>query len=1058
MTSFKKVPPNPDFPRLEEQVLDYWRAKNIENQIQERHHDDKRFVFLEGPPTANGQPHVGHALTRAVKDVFLRYKTMTGHLVTPRVGGWDCHGLPVELEVEKELGISSKQGIEEFGMEEFNDHCRKSVFRYVKEWENLSERIGMHLDLPNSYVTLRDPYIEKVWGFLKAAFDRGLLFKGHRILPLCTRCETTLSSHEVAQGYKEIEDISLYVKFQSKEDTNTYFLAWTTTPWTLCSNLVLAVKEDAEFVKVNFEGENLIMAKVLAPIALKTEDLAIVETFEGKDLVGKEYEPLFEFTRDVVPVKTHYVTAADFVSLKEGTGIVHIAPGFGVEDQELCDELGIPVFNPVNVDGTFTNQVPDYAGMHVLQADSMILSDLSDTGQLLYKATVKHIYPHCWRDDSKLIYYATNSWFLGMSKLRKELVDANQKIRWKPAHLRDGRFGSWLDEAKDWAVSRARYWGTPLPVWRCEDEHEVCVGNKEELKEFADDLPEKFELHRPFVDNVKFPCPECSKEMVREPYVCDAWLDSGMAWRASFDTEDAFQANFPVDFITEAIDQTRGWFYTLHATSVLLRNEPSFLSCLCMGHILNEAGEKMSKSRGTAMDPMETMANYSADALRWVFFTSPVWTNTRLGDQMLQEAMSQFLLPLWSTFSFFVTYARLDDFNSQQEPPMISVRPDLDRWLLSRLNRMIMTVRESMEDLAAHRATRAIQDFLTNDVSNWWIRRSRRRFWERGTSIEKLSGYATLYETLVTLTKVLAPFTPFLAEVLYENLVRNQDLGALASVHLESLPEPDQALINPELEKEISLLREIVASGRTARSTVNIRIRQPLQNVTLAGSTELFGKLKSHEKDIKEELNVKSVEYATDLDIFQERRIQPNFGVIGPKFKQDSQRVASALKSLGSDEIAGLLRELENSGKATIDGEGSTSPITLTQEDFRVEAIPKEGIILESLSSGKGHVVLDSSLTPELLEEGLVRDLIRRIQSMRKDMALEYDASIIIGLEGSNYVQKAVESYRNFIQEETIAKEIKFQKLHSPQLKKDWKITSADGEAHDINVSLSKEA
>ncbi|MHA2496166.1 MAG: isoleucine--tRNA ligase, partial [Candidatus Hodarchaeales archaeon] len=1054
MASFEKVPPKPDFPQLEEQVLDFWRSKDIEAKIQDLHRNDPKFVFLEGPPTANGMPHVGHALTRAVKDVFLRYKTMTGHSITPRVGGWDCHGLPVELEVEKELGISSKQGIEEFGIEEFNDVCRTSVFRYVKEWETLSERIGLHLDLPNSYVTLRDPYIEKVWGFLKEAYDRGLLFKGHRILPLCTRCETTLSSHEVAQGYKEIEDISLFVKFQSKEDTNTYFLAWTTTPWTLCSNLILAIKGDAEYVKVQFEGENLIMAKAAAVRTLKTEDLDILETFKGADLVGKEYEPLFEFTRDVVPVKTHYVAAANFVGLEEGTGIVHIAPGFGLEDQELCDELGIPVFNPVNIDGTFSNQVPDYAGMHVLQADREILNDLSMTGQLLYKATVKHTYPHCWRDDSKLIYYATDSWLIGMSKLRKELVEANAKIRWKPAHLRDGRFGNFLDEAKDWAVSRARYWGTPIPIWRCKDGHEVCVGSKKELEEFAGELPEKFELHRPFVDNIKFPCPECSKEMVREPYVCDAWLDSGMAWHASYDTEEAYQANFPVDFITEAIDQTRGWFYTLHATSVLWHNQPSFLSCLCMGHILNEAGEKMSKSRGTAMDPMEVMSDYGADTLRWVFFTSPVWTNTRLGDQMLQEATSQFLLPLWNTYSFFVTYARLDEFNAQSAIPPVSERPALDQWLLSRLNRMITTVRESMENLVAHRATRAIQDFLTHDVSNWWIRRSRRRFWEKIESGEKIAGYATLYEALVTLTKILAPFTPFLAEVLYENLVGNQKSTAAESVHLETLPESDKSLINSELEEEIGLLREIVASGRTARSNVNIRIRQPLQRVTLAGPVELFSKLKSYENEIKEELNVKSVEYASDLDIFQERRIQPNYGVVGPKFKQDSQHVANALKGMTSDEISELLQEIESSGKAARDVEGIANSITLTQEDFRVEVIPKEDIILESLNSGKGHVVLDSTLTPELLDEGLVRDLVRRIQSMRKDMELEYDAEISIGLDGDEHVKKAVQQYQDFIQHETIAKGIEFELLSAPGLTKEWSIKSAEGRTYSITITI----
>ncbi len=1052
MSIFKKVTPQPSFPKLEEKILEYWRSNAIEVKIQELHRKDSKFVFLEGPPTANGLPHVGHALTRAIKDVFLRYKTMTGHHITPRVGGWDCHGLPVELEVEKELGISSKQGIEEYGIAQFNDACRKSVFRYVKEWELLSERIGLHLNLPNSYVTLRDPYIEKVWGFLKEAYNRGLLVKGHRILPLCTRCETTLSSHEVAQGYKDIEDDSLYVKFQSKDDANTYFLAWTTTPWTLCSNLVLAVKPEAEYVKVNFEGENLILAKALAPQVLKTEELDILETFSGEELSGKEYEPLFYFTKDVVPVKTHFVTTAPFVGLEEGTGIVHIAPGFGLEDQELCDSLEIPVFNPVNIDGTFTNHVPDYAGMHVLQADREILNDLSNTGQLLYKATIKHTYPHCWRDDSKLIYYATDSWFVSMSKLRKELVEANQKIRWKPTHLKDGRFGNFLEEVKDWAFSRTRYWGTPLPIWRCEKGHEVIVGNKKELEEFVGALPDNFELHRPFVDDLNFPCPDCSDPMKREPYVCDAWMDSGMAWYSSYDTEDAFNTNFPVDFITEAIDQTRGWFYTLHATSVLLRNEPSYLSCLCMGHVLNEDGEKMSKSRGNALDPTEIMNDYGADALRWVFFTSPTWTNTRLGNQMLDEAISQFLLPLWNTYSFFVTYARLDDFNPKEKSLNVAERPLLDQWLISRLNKTISSTRKAMEDLEVHKASKAIQSFLTNDISNWWIRRSRRRFWEKTESLKKTSSYTTLFETLVTLTKLLAPFTPFIAEVIYENLKRQT--SALESVHLESYPETNESLINDNLESEMALLRDIIASGRTARVNTNVRIRQPLQEVTLVGPSGLFAQVKRVESEIKEELNVKAVNYATALKIFQERRILPNFGILGPKFKQNSQHVANFLKNMSLDQMEELLKDLETQEEVEITIFDVESPVSITKKDFRIEVIPKEDVVLESLSAGIGHVVLDTTLTPALLEEGLVRDLVRRIQSMRKDLELEYDMPIHIGIESDDYVKAAVQNYRSFIQQETVGKEISFHHVTKEVLKKDWKIVSADNKTYYISISI----
>ncbi|MHA1448172.1 MAG: isoleucine--tRNA ligase, partial [Candidatus Hodarchaeales archaeon] len=763
----------------ERKILTKWADSDLYNQIQNKQSPKGKFVFLEGPPTANGMPHIGHVLTRVIKDVFLRQKTMDGYNVSPRIGGWDCHGLPVEIEIEKKLGFTSKEQIEEYGIGRFNDLCKKSVLKYTQEWIKMSERLGFLLDMENSYVTMTNEYIESVWWTLKQLYDKKLLFKGFKIVPQCPRCGTSLSSHEVALGYKDARDPSIFIKFKIKGKENQYLLAWTTTPWTLVSNLLLAVKNDANYVRIEHEGEELIFAEEMVEKVFG-EKLPVLERMKGKDLVGIRYEPLLEYTGKAKG-DTHKVVAAWFVNLEEGTGIVHCAPAFGAEDFDLCEELGIPLFNPVKPDGTFIDEVPLFGGMFVKEADPHIIEHLDETGKLLKSGTITHTYPFCWRCDSPLLYYALESWFIKMSSLRKNLVANNKQIFWVPAHLRDGRFGNFIEEAKDWALSRKRYWGTPMPIWNClnnDCNHQFAIGSIAELEKHAEEFKrENLDLHIPYINDLSVKCPKCGNKAEREVYVIDTWYDSGAAflaqWHYPFENKEVFKDHYPVDFITEAIDQTRGWFYTLHAISTALFDKPAYLSCLTMGHLLDEDGLKMSKSKGNAISPDEAMSYYGADALRWYLFSTPTWRSARFSPDLLKESLKNFQMLLWNIISFYQTYADLDNFNpATSEKIDIAQRPVMDRYIISKLNSLVKNVRKGFDDLKIHTATDAIVTFLSDDLSQWWIRGSRRRFWEKKESAEKTAAYNTIFEIIDTLLKLISPMVPFTAEYFYTEIIK----------------------------------------------------------------------------------------------------------------------------------------------------------------------------------------------------------------------------------------------------------------------------------------------
>ena len=1052
---FPKLPAKPDLPARENDVLEYWKQINLVKRVQEESSKNPLFVFLEGPPTANGHPHIGHALTRAIKDVVLRYKTMTGHYVSPRIGGWDCHGLPVEIEVEKDLGLKNKEDIEAYGVDRFIKECPISVMRYVNEWETMSERIGFQLDLPRSYVTMSEDYIESVWWSLQQIYNKKLLFKGHKVVPYCTRCGTSISSHEVAQGYAETTDPSIFIKFQVKGNPKQHFLAWTTTPWTLLSNLVLAVNEEESYIEIEHEGESLIFAKDLLPKLFST-DKTIIKEYVGKDLLGMEYEALFSYTAEKKTGKAHFVVAADFVSMEDGTGIVHCAPAFGIEDYELCKEIGVDLFNPVLENGNFFDDMPDFGGMHVKEADPHIMEQLKAENKLLRVETITHTYPFCWRCDSPLLYYAMESWFIGMSQVRERIRKLNQQIRWVPKHLKDGRFGNFLDELKDWSLSRSRYWGTPLPIWTCEKGHEFIVGSREELNKLTKGgLPKNFSLHKPDVDNIEVHCPTCEAKANREEYVIDAWYDSGSAsfaqWHYPFENKDEFEKHFPIDFITEAIDQTRGWFYSLLAISTVVFDEAVYKSCLTMGHVLTAEGKKMSKSRGSAIYSEETFEKYGADPVRWLFFSGPTWNDVRFGFELLEDEIKEFILPLWNVLSFFITYANLDEYspNLKKYNVVYSKRPLVDRWILSRYHNTLKDVQTAFDDLSIHQATKALKSFLTNDLSNLWIRQSRRRFWEKSLTISKKSAYSTLYEILESLSKVLAPLIPFLSEEMYRILVRSQGNG-LDSVHLEIYPVSDAKKIKPKIEESVAISREVITNGRSIRARKNLKARWPLQEVILVSSATGKKAITSCKDLIMQELNVKSLEFSDDPLAFQDIEFAPNFKQLGPKFKKNANDVATwmkAQKGSTAKEIAQVLNE-KGEYQATINEE----ELTINKDDLEVRITEKEGYSGSSFK--EGDLFLNLTQSDALIHEGFVRDLIRRIQSMRKDLELVYDANISVHLTKLDATtKKIVKEYTSLIQDEVLATNLDFSVIKEG-FKKDWSIKDPQGKTRNVSISI----
>jgi isoleucyl-tRNA synthetase len=1046
MAIFKKVKTFVKFPSVEKRILKFWDKYQVFEKWREKQKDNEKFIFLEGPPTANGKPHVGHVLTRCLKDLYLRYKTMNGYYVSPLIGGWDCHGLPVEIEVEKTLGLNSKQEIVDYGVKEFNKMCRKSVMRYVNEWVEMTKRVGFWIDMENAYITMHDDYIESVWWSLKQLWDKALLVKGHKVIPSCPRCEVTLSSHEYSQGLKETIDPSITVKFSVKGEENTYLLAWTTTPWTLISNVGLAIGEDITYVKIQRENEFYYLAKDRLSFVFPEEDYEIIEELKGNDLEEKRYEQLIKYAK--LPPKEEKkgfrVVTADFVSTDEGTGIVHTAPAFGPDDYELGMAKGLPFLQPVNSDGTFKEEITPWAGMFIKDADKHIIKELRKQDRLVTDTTTKHTAGFCWRCKTPTMYYAREAWLIRMSTLREEILATNEQINWIPNYLKHGRFGDFLDNIVDWALSRERFWGTPLPIWNCSCGKKICVGSIEELQTYMKkSLPEDFELHKPWIDEIKLYCPDCKKQMTREEFVIDCWYESGSAqfaqWHYPFENEEAFKEHYPIDFITEAIDQTRGWFYTLLAISTALFNKPAYLNCLTMGHVLDEEGIKMSKHIGNVVEPSSVYNKVGADPMRWYFFSFPVWNPTRFSVEIIEDNQRRFFSTLWNVYSFFVTNINIDNIKPTTIESELKDRSVLDQWLISKLNSLTELVRKSLDEYQTHIATNAIDKFVIEDLSNWYIRRSRRRFWKTEVDQDKKDAFITLYETLIQLTKIIAPFVPFTAEELYQNLKRRLLKGTAKkealSVHFESFPEKDKKKTNLKLEKAMDYSIAVVEAGRAARAQANIKIRMPLEELIIICSEQQQKLVKQFIEEIKDELNIKQITFQEEFAEMVDYTLRPKFRLLGPHFKQNAPIIGQAIKKLDGKAARKAVAELKEKKQFTIDTE--EGKFDVPEEFVEIISSGKEGYS-DAVFEG-GQVFIKTTLTEELKQEGLARDIVRRIQSMRKDAELEYIQNIEVYYEGDETVKDAINTWKEYIKTETLATVIKEGKKKKDETK-EWDI------------------
>ena len=1058
---YEKVSTKLDFTSREEKVLKFWKENKIFEKSIEEKKDLPTYTFYDGPPTANGKPHIGHVLTRVIKDMIPRYQTMKGHKII-RKAGWDTHGLPVELEIEKELGIDGKEQIEAYGLDPFIRKCKESVWKYKGMWEEFSGKVGFWADMDNPYVTYHNTFIESEWWALKKIWDDGLLYKGFKIVPYCPRCGTPLSSHEVAQGYKTVKERSAVVRFKVIGE-DAYFLAWTTTPWTLPSNVALCVNPDENYCKVKAaDGYTYYMAealldKVLGGMAeklVKEEKIAegtpayeILETYKGKELEGKEYEPLFECTKEYVaklPQKGHYITCDSYVTMSDGTGIVHIAPAFGEDDANVGRKYDLPFVQFVDGKGEMTKETP-YAGLFVKDADKPVLVDLEKAGLLFDAPKFEHEYPHCWRCDTPLIYYARDTWFIKMSAVKDRLVKNNNTVNWIPEGIGKGRFGAWLENVQDWGLSRNRYWGTPLNIWECSCGKRHAIGSIEELKSMSKNCPDDIELHRPYIDAVTITCPDCGGEMKRVPEVIDCWFDSGAMpfaqWHYPFENQDIFEDNFPADFISEAVDQTRGWFYSLMAISTLLFDKAPYKNVIVLGHVQDKDGQKMSKSKGNAVDPMEALNKYGADAIRWYFYSnSAPWLPNRFHEDAVVEGQRKFMGTLWNTYAFYVLYANIDEFDPTKYTLEYDKLSVMDKWLLSKLNSMVKSVDDNLGNYRIPEATKALAEFV-DDMSNWYVRRCRERYWAKDMPQDKINAYMTLYTALVTLCKTAAPMIPFLTEDIYQNLVRTVDKNAPESIHLCDFPEVNESMIDPELEASMDEVLKVVVFGRAARNTANIKSRQPIANMYIKAAKTLD----DYFVDIlRDELNVKNVEFKEDLSAFTAYSFKPQLRTVGPKYGKHLNAIKEYLANVDGNKA---MSELKANGviKFTADD----TEIALAEEDLLIDVAKMEGYVTEG--DNYVTVVIDTTLTPELIEEGYVREVISKIQTMRKDSDFQVTDRIKVYVTGNAKIADVMEKNADEIKRVVLGDA--FVMDAACDNSKEWNI---NGEKVTIGVEVSK--
>ena len=1028
---YKKVSTDMNFVEREKQVEKFWEDNQIFEKSMKVREGNPSYVFYDGPPTANGKPHIGHVETRVIKDMIPRYRTMKGYQV-PRKAGWDTHGLPVELEVEKKLGLDGKDQIEKYGVEPFIEQCKESVWKYEGMWEDFSHTVGFWADMKNPYVTYHNDYIESEWWALKEIWKKGLLYEGHKIVPYCPRCGTPLSSHEVAQGYKDVKERSAVVRFKVKGE-DAYILAWTTTPWTLPSNVALCVNPDEDYVKVTSKGYTYYMAAALVDTVLG-EGAEVLEHYQGKDLEFKEYEPLFPYAeKRIGNKKAYYVVCDTYVTLTDGTGVVHIAPAFGEDDSKVGHRYDLPFVQLVNEKGEMTEETP-WAGTFCKKADMAVLQALEDKDLLFDAPLFEHSYPHCWRCDTPLSYDARETWFIRMTAVKEDLIRNNNTINWIPESIGKGRFGDWLENVQDWGLSRNRYWGTPLPVWQCECGHQDCIGSIEELKEKADNCPDDIELHRPYIDAVTIKCPKCGKEMHRVPEVIDCWFDSGSMPFAQhhypFENKETFEKQFPAQFISEAVDQTRGWFYSLLAISTLLFNKAPYENVIVLGLVQDENGQKMSKSKGNAVDPFDALQTYGADAIRWYFYTSSApWLPSRFAGKTVVEGQRKFMGTLWNTYAFFVLYANIDNFDATKYSLEYDKLAVMDKWLLSRLESTVKAVDDNLANYRIPEAAKALQSFV-DDMSNWYVRRSRERFWAKGMEQDKINAYMTLYTALVTVAKAAAPMIPFMTEDIYQNLVKSIDASAPESIHLCDFPEVHENWIDPKMEEDMADLLEIVVMGRAARNTANIKNRQPIGTMYVKSEFQLS---EFYKEIIEDELNVKEVVFKDDIADFISYSFKPQMRTVGPKYGKLLNKIKTVLSELDGNKA---MAELKSTGELKLDIDGQE--IVLLEEDLLIDMAQMEGYVSES--DHTITVVLDTNLTPELIEEGFVRELVSKIQTMRKEAGFEVMDKIRVYAKDNDKIVSIMKNHGDEIKSEVLAEEIVTGETKGYE--KEWNINS----------------